>query len=102
MRVDAALIAQQGKEFVNHDATNGANMGPRRNLLTLYGSVSSNMTPYRATTSSNGSDYAGFAQGANTYDRYLLHNPPPHFPTIGSFQILDWQELPSSQAVASD
>jgi type II secretory pathway pseudopilin PulG len=100
MEVDAAIIAQQGKEFVNHDASNGANMGPRRNMITFFGSVSSNVTPYRCTTSANNRDYAGFAYGANTYDRYLLHNPPPHFPTIGSYQILDWQELPSTQAVA--
>jgi hypothetical protein len=102
MEVDAAIIAQQGKEFVNHDASNGANMGPRRNLIMFFGSVSSNVTPYRCTTSANERDYAGFGYGSNTYDRYLLHTPPPHFPTIGSYQILDWQELPDAQAVAAE
>jgi hypothetical protein len=28
-----------------------------------------------------------------------MHDPPPYFPTVGSFQILDWQELPSAQGV---
>jgi type II secretory pathway pseudopilin PulG len=96
MEIDAALIAQEGAEYVSRDSS-GSPWGPRRNLLTFYGSVSSHDTPTRATTS--GTTYCGFAQGANEYDPFLLHNPPPFFPTIGSYQILDWQELPDSQAV---
>lgn len=99
MRVDAAIIAQEGAEYVSRDSSNSP-YGPRRRLLTLYGSISSHDTPTRATTS--GTAYCGFAQGANTYDPFLLHNPPPYFPTIGSYQILDWQELPDSLSVASD
>jgi hypothetical protein len=29
----------------------------------------------------------------------LLHNPPPSFPTVGSYQILEWRELPSTLEV---
>ena len=102
MEVDCALIAQQGAEFVNYDSSgDSSSWGPRRGLLTLFGSVSSYRTPYRRTSPISGSsNYAGFAEGANTYDGFLLHNPPPYFPTIGSYQILDWRELPSSQQVA--
>jgi hypothetical protein len=104
MEVDAAVIAQKGKEYVHYDATSSSssNWGPRRNLLTIYGAVSTLQTPYRMAytgTGGTGSDYAGFGTGANLYDTFLLRNPPPYFPTVGSFQILDWQELPSSQAV---
>jgi type II secretory pathway pseudopilin PulG len=99
MEVDCALIAQQGAEFVNFDSSGySSGWGPRRDTLTLFGSVSSLGTPYRRTSPIDGSsDYAGFSQGENTYDGFLLHNPPPYFPTVGSYQILDWQELPSSQ-----
>jgi hypothetical protein len=98
MEIDGALIAEQGAEYVNSDSSgSSSSWGPRRNLLTFYGSVSSFDTPYREYTS--GSDYCGFANGANTYDSYLLHDPPPNFPTVGTYQILDWCELPSSQAV---
>ncbi len=90
MDIDAAIIAQQGREY-SRAAELG---GPTRDLLTIYGSVSSYLRPYRYTTSGG-----GFANGANTYDSYLLHNPPPYFPKIGTFQILDWRELPLSQAV---
>jgi hypothetical protein len=103
MEIDAALIAQKGAEFVSFDSSGDHSVwGPRRGLLTFFGSVSSFQTPFRRTSPIQGSsDYAGFADGANTYDGFLLHNPPPYFPTIGSYQILDWQELPSSQAVVT-
>jgi hypothetical protein len=91
MTIDAAMIAQQGKEY----AVAADLGGPDRDLLTIYGSVSSLHTPYRYSPSTDG----GFENGANTYDTFLLHNPPPYFPTVGSYQILDWRELPSSQGV---
>jgi hypothetical protein len=103
MEVDCALIAQQGAEFVNFDSSSSSSSawGPRRGLLTFFGSVSSLGTPYRRTSPIVGSsDYAGFADGANTYDGFLLHNPPPYFPTVGSYQILDWQELPKTQGLS--
>jgi hypothetical protein len=90
MEIDAALIAQQGKEFCR-----AADLGgPTRDLLTIYGSVSSYSRPYRYSTGGG-----GFANGANEYDPFLLHNPPPYFPKTGTFQILNWQELPSTQAI---
>jgi hypothetical protein len=93
MFIDAAMIAQQGKEYVSAVDLGG----PLRDLLTIYGSVSSYKRPYRA----NGvyPPTAGFLNGANEYDTWLLHDPPPFFPTVGSYQILDWRELPSSQGV---
>jgi type II secretory pathway pseudopilin PulG len=100
MEMDAAVIAQQGKEYVHYDATgSSSSWGPRRDLLTIFGAVSTLLTPYRMTYASSGSDFAGFLNGANSYDTYLLRNPPPFFPTVGSFQILDWQELPLSASV---
>jgi type II secretory pathway pseudopilin PulG len=98
MEVDAALIAQQGAEYVSRDSS--GTWGPRRRLLTFYGSISTKLTPTRMTE--GGTDYCGFAQGANVYDPYMLHTPPPFFPTIGSYQILDWQELPAGQAVSPE
>lgn len=98
MRVDAALIAQKGKEYVNYQNT----QGPRRGMLTMYGSVSTLLTPYRCSVDENpysGYPYGGFGRGANEYDPFMLYNPPPHFPTIGSYQIRDWRELPNAQAI---
>ncbi len=103
MEVDCALIAQKGAEFVSFDSSGSSSgWGPRRGMLTIFGSVSSYETPFRRTSPIEGSsNYAGFEEGTNLYDGFLLHNPPPHFPTIGSYQILDWQELPASQQVVA-
>jgi type II secretory pathway pseudopilin PulG len=95
MEIDAALIAQTGKEFVNYNGV----AGPRRGMLTFYGSVSSYLTPYRCSVASDEHQYAGFGRGANMYDSFLLHEPPPSFPTVGSYQVLEWQELPNTQEV---
>jgi hypothetical protein len=103
MEIDAALIAQQGAEFVSFDSSGGSgSWGPRRGTLTFFGSVSSYETPFRRTSPINqaDTDYAGFKYGVNTYDTFLLHNPPPYFPRVGTFQILDWNEMTASQAVA--
>jgi hypothetical protein len=91
MEMDAAVIAQQGKEYVT-----AADLGgPTRDMLTIWGSVCSYMRPYRYNTGTHG----GFTNGSNTYDSYLLHAPPPYFPTIGTYQIIDWRELPSADGV---
>jgi hypothetical protein len=99
MEIDAALIAQQGKESCNAGDLSGSNYGPIRDMLTIYGSVSSYHTPYRSTVNNNGDTLGGFTNGTNTYDPWLMHDPPPYFPTVGSYQILDWQELPNTQGV---
>ena len=99
MEIDAALIAQNGKESCNAGDNGGSGYGPIRDMLTIYGSVSSYHTPYRSTVNNSGDTLGGFDQGANTYDPWLLHDPPPYFPTVGSYQILDWQELPGTQGI---
>lgn len=99
MEVDAAMIAQQGASYVSRDSSGSASKwGPRRHELTYYGARCSFAEPTRTSTSGN--DYCGFLYGVTMYDQFMLYNPPPFFPTIGSYQILDWQELPGTQAVA--
>jgi hypothetical protein len=90
MEINAAVIAQQGREYCRAAELGG----PTRDHLTIYGSVSSYLRPYRYSTGGG-----GFANGSNTYDPFLLHQPPPHFPTVGTYQILDWQELSTQQAL---
>ncbi len=89
MEIDAAMIAQKGARFAR-----AAQMdGPLRDYLIIYGSNTSNGAPFRV------SGNHGFANADTQYDPFLLHNPPPHFPTIGTYQIVDWRELPAGMAV---
>lgn len=94
MEIDAAIIAQKGKEYVNY-----FDNGPKRDTLTFFGSISSKQTPVRASFSGS-TLLGGFKYGANIYDSFLLHNPPPYFPMVGTYQILDWNELPNTEAVS--
>ncbi len=99
MEIDAALIAQQGKESCNAADESNDNYGPIRDMLTIYGSVSTYHTPYRSTVNYSGTTLGGFTNGSNSYDDWLMHDPPPYFPTVGSYQILNWQELPNTMSV---
>jgi hypothetical protein len=70
-------------------------------MLTIYGAVASYHTPYREVD--NGSTcLGGFNNGTNSYDPYLLHNPPPYTPMVGSYQIINWRELPNTQSVLTN
>ncbi len=99
MEIDAAMIAQTGKESCNAADASGNNYGPVRDMLTIYGSVASYKRPYRATVDNGGNTLGGFANGTNSYDPFLLHNPPPYTPVVGSYQIINWKELPNTQGV---
>ena len=96
MEIDAALIAQTGKEFVNY---NGAS-GPRRGLLTIYGSVSSYLTPYRVQCGvQQRGTTAASAEAPTRTTPSCCTSRRRAFPTVGSYQILEWQELPSTMEV---
>ena len=71
-------------------------------MLTIYGSVATYHTPYRSTVDNDGDTLGGFENGTNSYDPFLLHNPPPYTPVVGSYQIINWKELPGTQGVLPD
>jgi hypothetical protein len=80
MDLRAAYIAQKGCFQAN-------SASPKRRYLNTQGSEVSYGSP---------SIGAGFIGGTQQYDPFLLYNPPPYFPMVGTFQILDWRELPST------
>jgi hypothetical protein len=99
MEIDAAMIAELGKESCNAADASGNTYGPIRDMLTIYGSVASYHRPYRAAVDNWGNTLGGFANGTNAYDAFLLHNPPPYTPVIGTYQIIHWKELPDTESV---
>jgi len=102
MEIDAAMIAQTGKESCNAADASGSQYGPIRDMLTIYGSVATYHTPYRSTVDNSGDTLGGFESGTNAYDPFLLHNPPPYTPVVGSYQIINWKELPGTLGVLPD
>lgn len=88
LNIDAYLLSQKGKVFRPLYNNN------TRNSITVYGGIGS----YSWWTWSwvNGSNVvtSGYQTTTQIYDTYLALNPPPLFPTTGSFAILSWKEEP--------
>ena len=88
LEVDAAMIAQNGSAQRYYFPSN------IKTTITTYGSI---MTFGVWTWSWVNGSYqviSGYRTTVQTYDNYLALNPPPQFPTTGSFAILSWKEEP--------
>ncbi len=88
LRIDAALIAQNGRVGRYYYASNcGTNH--QRNSLTLYGMIGTNLRYGFAYT-----DGTGYSTRNIIYDTNLLYAPPPSFPrTSDQYEILSWEEI---------
>ena len=88
LRIDAALIAQNGRIGRYYYSSN-CGTGYTRNTITLYGMLASNIRYGFAYT-----DGTGYATRNITYDGNLLYGPPPSFPlTSDQYSIISWQEV---------
>lgn len=88
LRVDAALTAQNGRAGRYYY---GSNCGTsyRRNILTLYGMIASNLRYGFAYT-----DNTGYLTRNITYDGNMLFGPPPSFPLTGDQYVqISWDEI---------
>ena len=88
LRIDAALVAQNGKigRFY-YSSSCGSNYV--RNSITLYGMLASNIRYGFAYTDGTGYDVRNII-----YDANLLYGPPPSFPlTSDQYQTISWQEV---------
>ncbi len=88
LRVDGALIAQNGR--VGRFSYGGSNCGATRTRakFTSYGMLGSNQRPglYYSTTN-------GYQERVYIYDGNLLYAPPPSFPLAGDqYSLLSWEE----------
>ena len=100
LRIDAALIAQNGRAGRYYYASScGGNYG--RTTLTLYGMIASNQRYGFAYTGSSyncGGSLTDVGSGYCTrniiYDSNLLYGPPPSFPlTSSQYTTISWEEL---------
>ncbi|HEX7456490.1 MAG TPA: hypothetical protein VF303_03420 [Candidatus Nanoarchaeia archaeon] len=97
LRVNAALIAQNGRVGRNYFHKNCSSTYYQRNIITVYGAIATNQR-YGFTWicgnawTENDSCDSGYKDRNVTYDQYLSANPPPYFPRVGNYAILDWRE----------
>lgn len=96
LRIDAALIAQNGRigrpyydPPTNGAGTNRCGTNVYRNSVSLYGMLGTNQRYGYAYTNGTGYDTRTI-----TYDTNLLYAPPPNFPLASDkYQIILWEEL---------
>ena len=91
LRIDAALIAQNGRAGRFH-YSNCGNNSIKRNL-TIYGTIASRIRYGFAWVSGN-NIVSGYSNRNLIYDGNLLYSPPPQFPLSSEFyEILKWREI---------
>ncbi len=89
MKIDAALIAQNGRVGRYHYASPSCGATATRSQITLYGMIASNQRYGFAWT-----DGTGYQTRNIIYDGNLLYGPPPSFPTTASqYDIISWEEV---------
>jgi len=89
LRVDAALIAQNGRVGRFYYTSTCSSTYYNRNSITLYGMIASNLRYGFAYT-----DDTGYEIRNIIYDGYLLYGPPPSFPlTSSQYQTISWEEV---------
>lgn len=91
IRIDAALVAQNGRAGRYYYQSGGTHCGTNANrtLLTSYGTVVSNARYGFAYT-----DGTGYTTRDLIYDANLLYAPPPGFPLASDqYTLLSWEEV---------
>ncbi len=88
LRIDAALIAQNGRAG-RYYYSSSCSTGYTRSTITLYGMIGTNIRYGFAYT-----DGTGYATRNIVYDANLLYGPPPSFPlTTDQYSIISWEEI---------
>jgi len=88
LRIDAAMIAQNGRAGRYYYASN-CGESYKRTSLTLYGMIASAQRYGFAYT-----DGTGYQTRNIVYDSSLFYGPPPSFPLVGNQYVqLSWDEV---------
>jgi hypothetical protein len=94
----AAVLAQNGRTIRHHYNKQGCRVqgqgqDSQKNEFNFYGSLISNQRSYWNFSSGQGSPASGFVKTTLDYDPSNYADPPPYFPTYGSYQFLSWKEV---------
>lgn len=85
LEIDAAMLSQTGHVWFPY-----AN-GVTKNSINVYGSIATNLD-WTWTWVSGSTVTSGYRTTHQAFDPYLSLTPPPEFPTIGTYAILNWRE----------
>lgn len=93
LEVNAALLAQKGHSYYNSSTLTSGCSNQVKTKITVYGAISSYLFWTWTYVNGSGNTIDGYNTTVSTYDNYLKLNPPPSFPTTGSFSVLNFREL---------
>jgi len=85
LEIDAAMIARNGEIRIN-------DYGQIKNRIKVYGSMAHNAGLNWTYATSGGVVTSGYRYTETVIDQNNLLNPPPMFPTTGSYSVLSWRE----------
>jgi hypothetical protein len=94
LRVDAALIAQNGRVGMNfyHPWACGLE-NTQKNSITLYGIIATNKR-YGFAWGCGAGCFSGYTNRNIIYDANLLYGPPPSFPlTASQYITISWKKI---------
>ena len=94
LRVDAALVAQNGRVGINfyHPWACGL-ANTQKNSITLYGIIATNKR-YGFAWGCGVGCFSGYANRNIIYDANLLYSPPPSFPlTSDQYVTISWKRI---------
>jgi len=83
LRIDAALLAQNGRVGRAHYTGNGTN----KSVITLFGALATNQRYGFSWT-----DNTGYTTRNLYFDNNLLYCPPPYFPSGTQYEMDLWEE----------
>jgi len=92
LNLDTYLLSQKGKVFRPYYPA--SNCGQCKTKITIYGGIGSASWWTWSWVNGNDDVISGYRTTVSTYDPKIALNPPPQFPTTGSFAILSWKEEP--------
>ncbi len=96
--LNAAVLAQNGRIIRHHYNKQGCRVGgqgtdSQKKEFNFYGSLISNQRSYWNFSQGPGSPASGFTKTTLDYDQTNFGDPPPYFPTYGTYQFLSWREV---------
>jgi len=85
--IHAVMMAQKGK--VIRPFYNGSIL----NTIQTYGGIITNQVWTWTWVNGSGAVISGYENTHSDYDPHLIYSPPPHFPTTGQYEVLQWEEI---------